>query len=110
MNFGMRFADGSIGTKMSHFVLGAGNLYHHQWIKGFLYLALEALFIVFMVMCPEVNGTPYGWKALGPKGIGLQGKDGTITEVGDDPVLMLLFGLVTIIAILAFIGSLGKIQ
>ena len=103
VNFGTRFADGSIGTKMSHFILGAGNLYHHQWIKGFLYLALEALFIVFMVMCPEVNGTPYGWKALGPKGIGLQGKDGTITEVGDDPVLMLLFGLVTIIAILAFI-------
>ena len=103
VNFGKRFADGSIGTKMSHFVLGIGNLYHHQWIKGFLYLAFEALFIVFMVLCPEVNNTPYGYKALGPQGIGLQGKDGTVNHPGSDPVLMLLFGLVTIIAIFAFI-------
>ena len=103
VGFGKRFVDGSIGTKMSHFVLGAGNFYHHQWIKGFLYLALEVLFILFMVLCPEVNGTPYGWRSLGPEGIGLKGQDGTATKPGSDPVLMLLFGLVTIIAIIAFI-------
>lgn len=103
VTFGKRFADGSIGTKLSHFVLGAGSLYHGQVIKGLLYMAFEALFIVFMVLCPEVNGTPYGYKALGPQGLWLQGKDGSATQAGSDPVLMLLFGLVTIIAIIAFI-------
>ena len=26
--FGKRFADGSIGTKLSHFIFGAGSFYH----------------------------------------------------------------------------------
>ena len=69
INFGKRFADGSLGTKMSHFVFGAGSFYHHQWIKGSLYLLLEVGIILFMVLCPEVNGTPYGWRALGPEGL-----------------------------------------
>jgi len=103
INFGKRFRDGSIGTKLSHFVLGAGNFYHGQWIKGALYLGFEVLFILFMVLCPEVNGTPYGYRSLGPEGIWLQGKDGTATKAGSDPVLMLLFGLVTLVAIFAFI-------
>ena len=34
VDFGKRFVDGSIGTKLSHFVMGAGSFYHHQWIKG----------------------------------------------------------------------------
>ena len=97
VNFGKRFAEGSIGTKLSHFIMGAGNFYHHQWIKGSLYLAFQILFILFMVLCPEVNGTPYGYRALGPEGLLLKGHDGTATQAGSDPVLMLLFGIVTIV-------------
>ena len=35
--FTRRFKDGSIGTKLSHFIFGAGNIYHKQYIKGLLY-------------------------------------------------------------------------
>ena len=64
VNFHKRFSDGSIGTKLSHFVFGAGNLYHKQYLKGFMFLGLQVLIILFMVLCPEINGTPYVYKAL----------------------------------------------
>ena len=37
-DFHKRFVDGSIDTKLSHFILGAGNLYHKQIAKGIIYL------------------------------------------------------------------------
>ena len=40
-NFGKRFADGSLGTKLSHFIFGAGNFYHKQYIKGAIFLLLQ---------------------------------------------------------------------
>ena len=63
-NFGKRFADGSLGTKLSHFIFGAGNFYHKQYIKGLLFLLLQVGILAFMILCPTINGTPYGWKAL----------------------------------------------
>ncbi len=108
VNFGKRFVDGSIGTKLSHFIFGAGNLYHGQIIKGLLYLVLQAGIIVFMVLCPEVNHTPYGWKALvnlrlgGSEGGEFDPMTGEMTLPSDDK-LRLLFGLVTIAVIIIFI-------
>ena len=108
VNFGKRFSDGSIGTKLSHFIFGAGNLYHGQIIKGLLYLVLQAGIIVFMVLCPEVNHTPYGWKALvnlrlgGSEGGEFDPMTGEMTLPSDDK-LRLLFGLVTIAVIIIFI-------
>ncbi|MCR5184563.1 MAG: sugar ABC transporter permease [Bacilli bacterium] len=106
VNFGKRFADGSIGTKLSHFIMGAGSFYHKQYIKGAIFLILQVLFILFMVMCPTVNGTPYGWKALG--NLALKGNPGGYDDMGrlieaDDSTLFLLFGLVTIAIIILFI-------
>lgn len=111
VDFGKRFADGSIGTKLSHFVFGAGSFYHKQFIKGFIFLGLQVLFWVFMIGCPEINGTPYGWKAL--LNLKLGGSEG---EYIFDPVtgemalvgksedyLMLLFGLMTIAVIVLYI-------
>ena len=63
-DFGKRFVDGSLGTKLSHFIFGAGNFYHKQYIKGFLFLLLQVGILALMIFCPSVNGTPYGWKAL----------------------------------------------
>ena len=50
VNFGKRFQEGSIGTKLSHFIMGAGNFYHHQWVKGSLYLAFQILFIFKIII------------------------------------------------------------
>ena len=108
VNFHKRFSDGSIGTKLSHFVFGAGNLYHKQYLKGFMFLGLQVLIILFMVLCPEINGTPYGYKAL----INLSLKNVTEGGVFDpalgtlsaasDCKLMILFGYVTIAVIIVY--------
>ena len=108
--FHKRFVDGSIGTKLSHFILGAGNLYHKQFVKGFIYLALQIVFVLYMVLCPEVNGTPFGYKSLGNL-ITLGTEEGGTTIVGgrpvqiptDNSVLMLLFGIVTLGIIAVYI-------
>ncbi len=107
-DFGKRFVDGSPGTKLSHFVFGAGNFYHKQYIKGALFLLLQLGILAVMIFCPSINGTPYGWKAL--KNLSLK----NVTEGGDfDPMtghltvgsdckLMILFGFVTIAMILIY--------
>lgn len=108
-NFGKRFADGSIGTKLSHFIFGAGNFYHKQYIKGTMFLVLQILIILFMVLCPSVNGTPYGYKALANLSLSnvTEGGDfdpntGAFTQ-GSNCMLMVLFGFVTIAVIIIYI-------
>lgn len=107
-NIGSMFSRGSFGTKLSYFIFGAGNFYHKQYIKGALFLLLQVAIILFMVLCPSVNGTPYGYKALA--NLGLK----NVSEGGWDPVLqekthpsechlMILFGFVTIAVILIYI-------
>ena len=41
---------GAPETKLSMFVMGLGSFVHGQRIKGLLYLAAEAAYIVFMIM------------------------------------------------------------
>lgn len=119
--FHNRFKKGSIGTKLSHFICGAGNLYHKQYVKGGIFLALQIIFILFMVLCP---GVQRGWADVGvPKmvqfgyialanlvtlGTDEGGKliivDGAPTKTqADDSQLMLLFGIVTIAVIVVYI-------
>ena len=110
-NYYKIFVDGSIGTKLSFLVFGAGNLYHKQFVKGFVFLALQVLFWVFMIASPVVNGTPYGIEGL--KNLALQGSEGTmefdpitgeVVLVGkSESYLMLLFGIITIAAIILHI-------
>ena len=69
VDFGKRFVDGSVGTKLSHFIMGAGNLYRGQIIKGLIFLALQVLFVLYMVFCPAITGpngiqVPTGYKSL----------------------------------------------
>ncbi len=106
IDFGKRFRDGSIGTKLSHFIFGAGNFYHRQYIKGALLLLLQIGIIAFLIISPEVNGTPYGFKAL--VNLKLGGVEPIIDEWGDsipgtDDKLCLLFGLATIAIIILYI-------
>ena len=107
-NFGKRFADGSLGTKLSHFIFGAGNFYHKQYIKGLLFLLLQVGILAFMILCPTINGTPYGWKAL--RNLSLKHVDeGGVFDpatgsfsTGSDCKLMVLFGFVTIAVIVIY--------
>lgn len=107
-NLWMIFIDGSVGTKLSFFFCGVGNLFHKQIIKGILFLITQVAFVLFMVLCPEINNTPYGWKAL--MNLALKGNYKTFFDpitlekvYPDDSKLFLLFGLVTIAVIVLYI-------
>ena len=106
-DFGKRFSDGSIGTKLSHFIFGAGNFYHKQYIKGFLFLLMQVAIILFMVLCPSINGTPYGYKALLNLPLNNLSAGGEFNEFGEmttasDCKLIILFGFVTIAVIVIY--------
>ncbi len=100
--FFKRFNDGSIGTKLSHIFMGAGNLMHGQIIKGLLFLIIEAAFVYFMISSPMVNDTPFGGQAL-KNLITLGENPGDFWTFADNSMLMLLFGVVTLGIILVFI-------
>lgn len=102
INFYRRFMDGSLGTKLSHFFMGAGNIYHGQIIKGFIYFLIQMGYALFMVASPQVNGTPLGYKAF-QNLITLGTEEGDIFTPADNSMLMLLFGVVTIGITLMFL-------
>ena len=107
-DFGKRFVDGSPGTKLSHLIFGAGNFYHKQYLKGLLFLLLQVGILALMILCPSVNNTPYGWKALAnlslknvTNGGDFDPLTGQFTS-GSDCKLMVLFGFVTIAMIVIY--------
>ena len=106
------FTKGNWAVKLSYFIFGFGNLYYGQIGRGLFFLLFEAVFIGYMLV-------PSGGLYWLQKGQWFQ-KDATIgtvqggtyydplydTEVwqpGDDSVKVLLYGLLTIIFIVAFI-------
>ena len=93
-NFIQRFKDGSIGTKLSHVFLGAGNLYHKQIAKGLIFLILEVGFFVLMILSPQINDTPLGFKSIG-NFFTLGTEAGDIFNPTDNSMLMLLFGVIS---------------
>jgi arabinogalactan oligomer/maltooligosaccharide transport system permease protein len=102
VTFAYRFKNGSFATKLSHLIMGFGNFYHKQIAKGFIYLFFQAGFILLMVLCPRVNDTPLGYKAL-INFTTLGTEAGDIFTKADDSMLMLLFGVVTIGIIVLFL-------
>ena len=105
--FGKRYADGSVGTKMSHFIFGAGSFYHGQYVKGILFLLIQLGILAVMIFCPAINNTPYGWKALANLSLKNVSEGGELDQFGDvtlpsDCKLMILFGFVTIALIVIY--------
>ena len=108
--FCKRFIDGGFSVKMSHLIMGFGNFYHKQIVKGFIFLAFQALFISFMVLCPRINDTPLGYKAL-VNFTTLGTNPGDIFTRADNSMLMMLFGVVTMgIIILFFLLYLSNLE
>lgn len=102
VNFYKRFKNGSIQTKLSHVIMGFGNLSRKQIAKGLLYLVIEIAFVFFMLTSPMINGTPLGGQALA-NFITLGTREGDIFNPTDNSMLMLLFGVVTLGIIAMFI-------
>lgn len=95
---------GDAATKCSAVILGAGNLAKKQIIKGLLFLALEVAFFVFMIL----KGAAFlgGLVTLGTStGEEVFNETKQIYEYtqGDNSMLCLLYGIITIFIILAFV-------
>ena len=106
------FTKGNWAVKLSFLIFGFGNLYYGQILRGILFLAFEAIFIAYMLV---PSGGLYwlskgNWFQTG-KTIGtVQGGfvydpifDTDVWTPGDDSVKVMLYGLLTIIFIIAFI-------
>ena len=120
VDIGTTFVKGNWAVKLSFLIFGFGNLYYGQIMRGLLFLFFEAIFIAYMLV---PSGGAYwlskvNWFQTGETiGTVQGGFKETVQEVygmqivtkdwvpGDDSVKVLLYGLLTVIFIIAFIWT-----
>ena len=94
-DIGGTFVKGDWKTKVSYLVMGFGQIMRGQFLRGGMFLAIEALFIWFV--------TTFGGKyfsKLNTLGVIETYKKNRKTVYGDHSFLILLFGLLTLFFIL----------
>lgn len=96
---GLTFTQGDWKTKISYLIMGFGPIMRKQFLRGIAFLAVEVLFILYMV--------GFGWGYL--KDFGTLGtvarvmnNDGTYSY-NDNSFLILLYSLLTIILFFMFL-------
>ena len=97
-SIGTTFVEGDLKTKISYLIMGFGPLLRGQWLKGLALLGTEILFILYMV---KFSGAYL--EKFGTLGTVATYKEGRKTVYGDNSFLILLFGILTIIVILAML-------
>ena len=103
-DIGATFTGGDWKTKVSYLVMGFGNLSHGQILRGVMFLLFEAVFIFYMVTSGGY------WLSMLPS-LGKQGPtveydpiyDYNYTVYHDNSFKILLYGVLTIFFIIAFI-------
>ncbi|WP_086350943.1 carbohydrate ABC transporter permease [Candidatus Enterococcus clewellii] len=91
------FREGSLWTRVSFFVMGAGNFARGQIIKGLLFLTAEISFILFMITSGfqslknliTLGVNTQGWKYDENLGFKVQ-------VAGDNSMLLLIYGICTL--------------
>lgn len=98
------FVNGDWKTKTSYLVMGFGNIARGQILRGLLFLLFEAVFIFYMITTGfhwldkfRTLGTVEQERYIDPVW------DVEVIKEGDDSFKILLYGLLTIIFIIAFI-------
>ena len=103
-NYFSTFAKGDFATKASYLVMGAGCFFRGQIIKGLIFLFIQASFIVYMISfgVSQLVLMPSLGKATK---IEVWNEELQIYEYvqGDNSMLILLFSVMTIFVILAFL-------
>lgn len=98
------FKRGDLYTKLSFVIFGLSNIVRGQFVKGIAYLGLEIAYIYYMITSGFQNLA--GLATLGTKqqGMEMDPVTGIIQVVqGDNSMLMLLWGVVTVIISACFI-------
>ena len=98
-DIGTTFAKGDWKTKVSFLIMGFGQLTRKQWVRGIAFLGSEVLFILYMVFF----GAEY-LKDIGTLGTKVGGYDANyVYTYGDNSFLILLYSILSIFIIFAFI-------
>ena len=109
---GSTFAQGNWAVKLSFFIFGVGNLYYGQVLRGVLFLLFQVIFITYMFL---PSGGIYwlqkgNWFQTGATVGTSQGGfqydelyDTSVWVPGDDSVKVMLYGLLTLFFIVAFL-------
>lgn len=112
VDIGTTFTQGNWAVKLSFVIFGFGNFYYGQILRGILFLVFEIVFIGYMLV---PSGGIYwlskgNWFRAGATVGTMQGHfeydpiyDTDIWVAGDDSVKVMLYGLLTIVFIIAFI-------
>ena len=85
-------------TKLSCVIMGLGQMMRGQWVKGIAFFMTEVLFIVYMVRFGGMYLSKFS-----TLGTVETHKEGRKTIYGDNSFLILLFGILTLIVIAAFV-------
>lgn len=107
VDIGKTFKNGRLPTKVSFFIMGFGSFFYGQPLRGVLFLLMEIIFIAYMAL-PGVGGGYWLSKfgnlgEIGPHEVE-DPESGIPTVVyGDDSFRILLYGIITILFIIAFI-------
>lgn len=95
----MTYVKGDWKTKVSYTVMGFGSAARGQWLRGLLFFAFQTIFNVYMI---SFRG--YGWIAkLATLGTVETSRVGRKTVYGDNSFLIMLYGVLTLFFIVAFI-------
>ncbi len=101
---GKAFKKRDIFTKLSYIIFGLSNIVRGQIIKGLIFLALEVSFVTFMVNAGIYNLSKFITLGTQKPGIFVDPKTQIPYHVnGDNSMLIMLAGIVTIFVIIFFI-------
>ena len=114
VDIGSTFIKGNWAVKLSFLIFGFGNIFYGQVARGLLFLLFEVIFIGYMIV---PSGGIYwlqkgNWFQTGSTVGTVQGDfvydeiyDTDIWVPGDDSVKVMLYGLLTIMFIVAFVAT-----
>ena len=115
-DIGTTFAQGNWAVKLSFFIFGVGNIYYGQVMRGLFFLLFEVIFIAYMLLPSGgihwisktqffQTGNTVGTVQGGMQEVTQYGETMKIWVNGDDSVKVLLYGLLSVLFIVAFIWT-----
>ena len=92
------FVRGDWKTRVSFFIMGFGSLARGQFLRGLLFFIFQIVFLLYMLFF----GMAYLAK-MNTLGTVETAKRGRVTVYGDNSFLILLYGIITVFFIIAFL-------
>ena len=92
-------------TKLSYLICGAANIAYGQILKGLIFLFLEISYILFMIVSGARNLAQLITLGDNLQGMNFNEEIGIYEmTAGDNSMLILLYGVITIVISLAFLA------